>query len=159
MKKRILLAVCAVGAVVALQAQSPAHDALKREIADLRRKPAVCELPPYLAENEDFDAACRKAGEANKKVFVSIGREACGRCQRFYELVRRGEVRIDTNAFVFVRLNIDEPAQREYFLGTFEPPDSRLPFVGVTDAERSEIRPCLSGAPSVSDYRKLLRTK
>ena len=92
-------------------------------------------------------------------VFVSIGREACGRCQRFYELVRRGEVRIDTNAFVFVRLNIDEPAQREYFLGTFEPPDSRLPFVGVTDAERSEIRPCLSGAPSVSDYRKLLRTK
>ena len=159
MKKRILLAVCAVGAVVALQAQSPAHDALKREIAELRKKPAVCELPPYLAENEDFDAVCRKAGEANKKVFVSIGREACGRCQRFYELVRRGEVRIDTNAFVFVRLNIDEPSQREYFLGTFEPPDSRLPFVGVTDAARSEIRPCLSGAPSVSDYRKLLRTK
>ena len=151
MKKRILLAVCAVGAVVALQAQSPAHDALKREIAELREKPAVCELPPYLAENEDFDAVCRKAGEANKKVFVSIGREACGRCQRFYEL--------DTNAFVFVRLNIDEPAQREYFLGTFEPPDSRLPFVGVTDAERSEIRPCLSGAPSVADYRKLLWMK
>ena len=159
MKKRILLAVCAVGAVVALQAQSPAHDALKREIAELRKKPAVCELPPYLSESEDFDAVCRKAGEANKKVFVSIGREACGRCQRFYELVRRGEVRIDTNAFVFVRLNIDEPSQREYFLGTFEPPDSRLPFVGVTDAERSEIRPCLSGVPSVSDYRKLLRTK
>ena len=147
MKKRIHLAVGADGAVVALQAQSPAHDALKREIAELRKKPAVCELPPYLAENEDFDAVCRKAGEA------------CGRCQRFYELVRRGEVRIDTNAFVFVRLNIDEPSQREYFLGTFEPPDSRLPFVGVTDAERSEIRPCLSGAPSVSDYRKLLRTK
>lgn len=159
MKKRILLAVCAVGALVALQAQSPAHDALKREIAELRKKPVVCELPPYLAENEDFDAVCQKAGEANKRVFVSIGREVCGRCQRFYELVRRGEVRIDTNAFVFVRLNIDEPAQREYFFGTFEPPDNRLPFVGVTDAARSEIRPCLSGAPSAADYQKLLRTK
>ena len=44
MKKRILLAVCAVGAVVALQAQSPAHDALKREIAELRKKPAVCRM-------------------------------------------------------------------------------------------------------------------
>ena len=40
MKKRILLAVCAVGAVVALQAQSPAHDALKREIAELREQGA-----------------------------------------------------------------------------------------------------------------------
>ncbi len=159
MKKRILLAACAVGALVALQAQSPAHDALKREIAELRKKPVVCELPPYLTENEDFDAVCQKAGEANKKVFVSIGREVCGRCQRFYELVRRGEVRIDTNAFVFVRLNIDEPSQREYFFGTFEPPDNRLPFVGVTDAARSEIRPCLSGAPSAADYQKLLRTK
>ena len=159
MKKRIVLAACMLGVLATLWAQAPAHDALKKEIADLRRKPAVCELPPYLAENEDFDAVCRKAGEANKKVFVSIGREACGRCQRFYELVRRGAVRLDTNAFVFVRLNIDEPVQREYFLGTFEPPDSRLPFVGVTDAARSEIRPCLSGAPSAAAYQKLLRTK
>lgn len=158
MRTWILTALCVIGAAV-LWAQSPAHDALKKEIADLREKPAVCELPPYLAEDADFDAVCRKAGEANKKVFVSIGREACGRCQRFYELVRRGEVRIDTNAFVFVRLNIDEPTQREYFLGTFEPPDNRLPFVGVTDAARSEIRPCLSGAPSAAAYRKLLGAK
>ena len=159
MKKRIVLAACMLGVLATLWAQSPAHDALKREIAELRKKPAVCELPPYLAETEDFDAVCRKAGEANKKVFVSIGREACGRCQRFYELVRRGAVRLDTNAFVFVRLNIDEPVQRESFLGTVEPPDSRLPVVGVTDAARSEIRPCLSGAPSAAAYQKLLGAK
>lgn len=140
-------------------AQSPAHDALKREIAALREKPAVCALPPYLPAGEDFDAVCRKAGEEKKRVLVSLGREACGRCQRFYELVRRGEVRIDTNAFVFVRLDVDDHEQREYFLGTFEPPDSRLPFVGVTDGARSEIRPCLTGAPPADAYRKLLQEK
>ena len=73
--------------------------------------------------------------------------------------MRRGEVKVDTNAFVFVRLNIDDYSQREYFLGTFEPPDSRLPFVGVTDGARSEIRPCLTGAPPADAYRKLLQEK
>ena len=73
--------------------------------------------------------------------------------------MRRGEVRIDTNAFMFVRLNIDDFSQREYFLGTFEPPDNRLPFVGVTDGERSEIRPCLTGAPSAAEYQELMKTK
>lgn len=140
-------------------AQSPVHEALKKEIAELRKKPVVCELPPYLPAEEDFDAVCQKAGQEKKKVFVSIGREVCGRCQRFYELVRRGEVKVDTNAFVFVRLNIDDHSQREYFLGTFEPQDNRLPFVGVTDAERSEIRPCLTGAPPAEEYRRLLKTR
>lgn len=152
---------CACVAVVcaAMSAQSPAHEALKKEIEELRKKPVVCELPPYLPADQDFDAICQQAGKENKKVFVSIGREVCGRCQRFYELVRRGDIRIDTNAFTFVRLNIDDYSQREYFLGTFEPPDNRLPFVGVTDAERSEIRPCLTGAPSAADYQNLLKTK
>lgn len=156
--KTFLCMLLAAGGLCA-GAQSPAHDALKREIASLREKPAVCALPPYLPAGEDFDAVCRKAGEANKRVLVSLGREACGRCQRFYELVRRGEVRIDTNAFVFVRLDVDDHEQREYFLGTFEPSDSRLPFVGVTDGARSEIRPCLTGAPPADAYRKLLQEK
>ncbi len=158
MKKALIL--CGVALILGVcgGAESPClspHAALSNEVAALRKRPAVCELPPYLTG--DFDAACRAAGEANKRVLVSIGREACGRCQRFYELVRRGDIRIDTNAFTFVRLNIDNMEQREYFLGTFMPPDNRLPFVGVTDGARSEIRPCLTGAPSVEAYRALLR--
>ncbi|MGN0846817.1 MAG: hypothetical protein ACI4RA_05470 [Kiritimatiellia bacterium] len=157
--RRRIHALLLAAACMAACAQSPAHEALQREIDALRKKPAVCELPPYLPAEADFDAVCRKAGAEKKRVFVSIGREACGRCQRFYELVRRGAVRIDTNAFTFVRLNIDDHAQREYFLGTFEPTDNRLPFVGVTDGERSEIRPCLTGAPSAAEYQKLLEAK
>lgn len=153
---RVPLVLLFAALCVASVAQSPAHEALKKEIAELRKKPAVFELPPYLPADQDFDAVCQQAGKAHRKVLVSIGREACGRCQRFYELVRRGVVKVDTNAFTFVRLNIDDYGQREYFLGTFEPPDNHLPFVGVTDGDRSEIRPCLTGAPSAADYQKLL---
>ena len=45
MARRFLLGACA-GAVCAMAfAQSAAHEALKKEIAALREKPAVCELP------------------------------------------------------------------------------------------------------------------
>ena len=157
MTRRGVLGACAATVCAVVFAQSAAHEALKKEIGELRKKPAVCALPDYLPSDRDFDAVCREAGRAKKRIFVSIGREACGRCQRFYELVRRGVVKVDTNAFEFVRLNIDDYSQREYFLGTFEPPDGHLPFVGVTDAERSEIRPCLTGAPSAAEYQKLLK--
>lgn len=157
MTRRFVLGACAAAVCAMAFAQSAAHEALRKEIEALRRKPAVCELPAYLPAEKDFDAVCQEAGKANRKLLVSIGREQCGRCQRFYELVRRGEVKVDTNAFVFVRLNIDDYSQREYFLGTFEPPDSHLPFVGVTDAARSEIRPCLTGAPSAAEYQKLMK--
>jgi len=157
--KKLALSILATVVCTMVFAQLPAHEALKKEIAELKKKPVVCELPPYLPAEEDFDAVCQKAGKEKKKVFVSIGREVCGRCQRFYELVRRGEVKVDTNAFTFVRLNIDDFSQREYFLGTFEPPDNRLPFVGVTDGDRSEIRPCLTGAPCAAEYQKLMTTK
>ena len=158
MRRWLTAGVCMVVGLLVC-AQSPAHEALKKEIAELRKKPVVCELPPYLPADEDFDAVCQKAGREKKKVFVSIGREVCGRCQRFYELVRRGEVQIDANALMFVRLNVNDFWQREYFLSTFEAPDNRLPFVGVTDGERSEIRPCLTGAPSAAEYQGLMKTK
>lgn len=157
--KRIMMALGAVACVALAWAQSPEHEVLRKEIEELKKKPAVCELPPYLPEGQDFGEVCRKAEQENRWLLVSIGREACGRCQRFYELVRRGEVRIDTNKFTFVRLNIDDYSQREYFLGTFDPPDRRLPFVGVTDGARSEIRPCLTGSPAAAAYQKLMTAK
>ena len=146
----------AIGLCATLFAQSPEHDALRKEIAALQKKPTAYALPDYLPQDQDFNAVCRKAGEAKKRILVSIGREACGRCQRFYELLRCGEIKIDTNTVTYVRLDIDDYNQREYFLGTFEPPDSQLPFVGVTDAARSTIFPCLSGSHSPAEYQKML---
>ena len=113
-------------------------------------------LPPYLPAEKDFAEVCARAGEQKKKVLVSIGREACGRCQRFYEMVRRGVVKVDPAKFEFVRLDIDEHAQREYFMDAFEPKDGQLPFVGVTDAARTKSMPCLTGARTAAEYQKLM---
>lgn len=159
MKSRLKFIFGAVACAAALSAsaQSPAHDALRKEIAELQKKPVVVELPPYLPPEQDFGDVCKAAGDAKKKILVSIGREACGRCQRFYELVKRGVVKIDTNSFVFVRLDIDEHTQREYFMDAFDPPDWQLPFVGVTDPERSTQRPCLTGSRSPKEYQALMR--
>ena len=143
-------------AALAAFAQSPAHDALRKEIAELQKKPVVFELPPYLPPEQDFGDVCQKAGEQKKKILVSIGREACGRCQRFYEMVQRGLVKIDTNSYVFVRLDIDEHTQREYFMDAFDPPDGQLPFVGVTDPNRSVQRPCLTGSRTSVEYQRLM---
>lgn len=156
-------AVCAVLSAAALACggafgQSPAHDALKKEIADLKALPAVRELPPYLDAEKDFADECAKAGEGGKKVLVSIGREECARCQRFYELVRRGKVKIDPAKTAFIRLDIDNRQHREYFGGTFEVPDTRLPFVGVTDGGRTEIKECLTGSPTAERLNALVET-
>ena len=110
-------------------------------------------LPP----DADFDDACQRAKKEGKLVFVSIGREACGRCQVFYEYVKRGELKIDEKKFAFIRLSIDDESQRNYFLSTFTPMDRHLPYVGVMDGDREEMAPCLSGGHTAAEYAALLK--
>ena len=111
-------------------------------------------LPPYLTE--DFNAACEKAKKEGKLVFVSLGREICGRCQKFYGFVRDGQVTIDPKKYVFIRLDVDNYEHREYFYSTFEPPDRKLPFVGVMDGDRTMRKEALSGSRSPAEYQALM---
>ena len=111
-------------------------------------------LPPYLTE--DFNAACEKAKKEGKLVFVSLGREICGRCQKFYGFVKTGQVTIDPKKYVFIRLDVDNYEHREYFYSTFDPPDSRLPFVGVMDGDRNAVKEALSGSHTPGEYQKLM---
>ena len=115
---------------------------------------APVELPPYL--EEDFDAACQKAKKEGRLVFVSLGREICGRCQKFYGFVRDGQVTIDPKKYVFIRLDVDNYEHREYFYSTFEPPDRKLPFVGVMDGDRTMRKEALSGSHSPAEYQALM---
>ena len=79
-------------ACVAADAPAPSpHEKIRRQLETLQAKPVKAELPPYLAPEEDFEDACQRAAQGGKRVVVSIGREACGRCQVFYEYVKRGE--------------------------------------------------------------------
>ena len=114
-------------------------------------------LPPYLTE--DFNAACEKAKKDGKLVFVSLGREICGRCQKFYGFVKTGQVTIDPKRYVFIRLDVDNYEHREYFYSTFEPPDRKLPFVGVMDGDRTAVKEALSGGHTPEEYQKLTSDK
>ena len=157
MKKIVLGVACAAALFAAAADAAPSpHEAVRRQLADLRAKPEKAELPPYLAPDADFDDACQRAKKEGKLVFVSSGREACGRCQVFYEYVKRGELKIDDRKFVFIRLSIDDESQRSYFLSTFSPMDRHLPYVGVMDGDREEKAPCLSGGHTVAEYAALL---
>lgn len=111
-------------------------------------------LPPYLTE--DFNAACEQAKKEGRLVFVSIGREICGRCQKFYGFVKDGKVKIDEKKYVFIRLDIDNYEHREYFYSTFDPPDRKLPFVGVMDGDRTAVKEAISGSHTPEEYQKLM---
>ena len=113
------------------------------------------ELPPYLTE--DFNAACEKAKKEGRLVFVSIGREICGRCQKFYGFVKDGKVKIDEKKYVFIRLDIDNYEHREYFYSTFDPPDRKLPFVGVMDGDRTAVKEAISGSHTPAEYQALMK--
>jgi hypothetical protein len=115
---------------------------------------AQAALPPYLVE--DFSAACEKAKKEGRLVLVSLGREICGRCQKFYGFVRDGQVKIDPKKYVFIRLDVDNYEHREYFYSTFDPPDRKLPFVGVMDGDRTAVKEALSGGHTPEEYQKLM---
>ena len=130
----------AAGACAAAGAEAASRPAATNAVAQAAKS---VELPPYLTE--DFNAACEKAKKEGRLVFVSIGREICGRCQK-----------IDEKKYVFIRLDIDNYEHREYFYSTFDPPDRKLPFVGVMDGDRTAVKEALSGGHTPEEYQKLM---
>ena len=154
MKKMIIFTLMAIAISSNVYAQSPEHDRVKAQLKELRQGKDVWKLPDYL-EN-DFDTECEKAAKEGKIVLVSIGREVCGRCQVFYEFLKKGRVKIDPKKVVYLKLCIDNPDHKEYFLSTFEPANNHLPFVGVVKGERGIGDPCLSGAQTPEAYMKII---
>ena len=147
-------------AFAGMAADAPApssHEQIRRQLKELQAKPVKATLPPYLAPEVDFEDACHDAAKAGRRVVVSIGREACGRCQVFYEYVKRGELKIDGKKFTLIRLDIDDASQRSYFLSTFTPKDNNLPFVGVMDGDREALAPCMSGSHTAAEYANMLK--
>ena len=142
----------AAGACAAAGAEAAPSPAATNAVAQAA-KPV--ELPPYLTE--DFNAACEKAKKEGRLVFVSIGREICGRCQKFYGFVKNGQVTIDPKKYVFIRLDIDNYEHREYFYSTFDPPDRKLPFVGVMDGDRTAVKEAISGSHTPAEYQALMK--
>ena len=150
----ISIALSLFGLTSQVLAQSPEHDRVKAQLSELRKCKDVWKLPDYL--EADFDTECEKAAKEGKVVLVSIGREVCGRCQVFYEFLKKGHVKFDPKKVVYLKLCIDNPEHKEYFLSTFEPSNTHLPFIGIVKGERGIGDPCLSGAQKPEAYMKMI---
>ena len=100
---------------------------------------------------EVLDRACNE----NKLLLISIGREICGRCQKFYALLDDGRLTLDEKKCTYLKLDIDDTEQREYFVSWFDPSDPRLPFVGVLDPNVC-TGTCLTAACDLTALRGLL---
>ena len=100
---------------------------------------------------EVLDRTCNE----KKMLLISIGREICGRCQKFYALLDDGRLTLDKEKCTYLKLDIDDTEQREYFVSWFDPPDPRLPFVGVLDPNVC-TGTCLTAACELDRLRSLL---
>ena len=65
-------------------------------------------------------------------------------------------MKIDSKKYVFIRLDVDNYEHREYFYSTFDPPDRKLPFVGVMDGDRTAVKEAISGSHTPAEYQKLM---
>ena len=100
---------------------------------------------------EMLDKACAE----KKLLFVSIGREICERCQKLYALLDDGRLTLDEKKCTYLKLDIDDTEQREYFISWLDPQDPRLPFVGVLDPNVC-TGTCLTAACELDRLRNLL---
>ena len=103
----------------------------------------------------DLEAELQRADRERKRVVVSLGREICGRCQKFYKLLDEGKLVFDAKKCIYLKLDVDDLEQREYFYSWFEPEDRRLPFVGVLDPN-ARTGTCVSAGCELPALSRLL---
>ena len=111
------------------------------------------EKTPYF--NGDVQEFLDKACNGNKRVVVSLGREQCGRCQKFYKLLSEGKLALDNGKCTYLKMNVDETEHHEYFSSWFDVPDPRLPFVGVLDPNVC-TGTCITAACDIGRLGRLL---
>ena len=103
----------------------------------------------------DVEAALTRADQEKKLVVLSVGREVCGRCQKFYRLLSDGRLVLDEAKCMYLKLDVDNMEHREYFYSWIEPPDRRLPFVAVLDPN-ARTGTCVSAGCDLAELQKLL---
>lgn len=115
----------------------------------------VGDKAPMAYFHGDLEAELQRADREGKRVVVSLGREICGRCQKFYKLLADGSLAFDAAKCTYLKLDVDELEQREYFYSWFDPEDRRLPYVGVLDPN-ARTGTCVSAGCDLPALKKLL---
>jgi len=101
-------------------------------------------------------AALDKAKAENKLIFIEYGREACGNCQALKSSIKKGQVKLPENEFVYVDLNCDDKAVRAEFDKRYKVNGQTLPFVVIADSQGNQLM-ARTGYGSAKDFQDLIK--
>ena len=107
--------------------------------------------------DKDFPAYMEEATKTNKLLFVSIGREACSNCIKFYNYIKKGELKLDETKFMYLKLDIDNYDHQNYFSSYFSVMGNILPFVGVLNGTGATFGDPRTGFGTPEDYQEFIK--
>jgi hypothetical protein len=107
--------------------------------------------------DKDFPVYMEEATKTNKLLFVSIGREACGNCIKFYNYIKKGELKLDETKFMYLKLDIDNYDHQNYFFSYFPVMGNILPFVGVVNGKGIAFGEPRTGFGTPEDYQEFIK--
>lgn len=100
--------------------------------------------------------ALEKAKAENKLLFIEYGREACGNCQALKSSIKRGQVKLPANKFVYVDLNCDDKAVSGEFHRRYKVEGTTLPFVVIADSDGNQLA-ARTGYGTPKDFQDLIK--
>jgi Thioredoxin-like len=109
-------------------------------------KPIDKEFPTYMEE----------ATKTNKLLFVSIGRDTCSNCVKFYDYIKKDELKVDEKKFIYLKLDIDNYDHQSYFTAYFSVMGNVLPFVGVMNGTGATFGDPRTGFGTAEQYQAWL---
>lgn len=113
------------------------------------------ETEKYIEKN--FPAYMEEAVKTNKLLFVSIGRDSCSNCVKFYDAIKDGSLKLDEKKFIYLKLDIDNQEHVDYFSSYFTVMGNVLPFVGVMNGSGATFGASRTGYGTAEDYQEFLK--
>ena len=107
--------------------------------------------------DKDFPVYMEEAAKTNKLLLVSLGRETCSNCTKFYNYIKKGELKLDENKFMYLKLDIDNYDQQSYFFAYFSVMGNILPFVGVMNGTGATFGAPRTGFGTPEAYQEFIK--
>lgn len=107
--------------------------------------------------DKDFPSYMETALKTNKLLFISVGREACSNCVKFYDYLKDGSLKLDEQKFIYLKLDIDNQEHVDYFSSYFTVMGNVLPFVGVMNGSGATFGTSRTGYGTAEDYQEFLK--
>ncbi|MEG1479507.1 MAG: hypothetical protein RSD41_00660 [Kiritimatiellia bacterium] len=94
----------------------------------------------------DLQKALRKAKEQKKFLFIQYGRENCTLCQRMWNMLGDGSIKLPAD-FSYADVSCDDSDTQTYFYENFVMDDAGLyyPYIVIVDPDGRQIGSCSGG--------------